>query len=116
MKISRPLFLFLAIATFGIQSNAQQKFIAYATGPQAGTSSTRHLIIEVTVQPPTVPGNAANLVFQGRGGSSFPAEADTAICAVGSIACRHVPFSPDSSWIISFDITADALTSLRQNR
>ncbi|MEP6703559.1 MAG: VCBS repeat-containing protein [Acidobacteriota bacterium] len=98
-------------------AEAQQKFIAYASGPQAGTSSTRYVIASVTVQPPTSTGNAANLVFQGQGGTPFPPNADLAICVDAGIpSCGHFAFLPDSPWITSFDVSAQSLEWLRQNK
>ena len=117
MKVSQLLFLFFALFFLAAQSFGQQKFIAYATGPQAGTSSTRHLIVEVSVQPPVVPTNAANLVFRGRGGTSFPPGADPAICVEAGIpSCGHIGFPPDSQWTHSFDVDAEWLGWLRQNK
>lgn len=96
---------------------AQQKFIAYASGQNAGTSSTRYLIAEVAVMPPASPGNAANLVFRGLGGTPFPPNADLTLCVHDGIpACAHLGFPPDSPWITSFDVSAEGLVALRQNK
>lgn len=96
---------------------AQQKFIAYASGPQAGTSSARYLIAEVTVMPPVAPGNAANLVFRGLGGTPFPPSADLTLCFHDGIpACAHFAFPPDSPWTTSLDVSAQGLQALRENK
>jgi hypothetical protein len=96
---------------------AQQKYIAYASGQNAGTSSTRYLIAEVSVMPPVSPGNAANLVFRGLGGTPFPQNADFALCIVDGVpACAHFGFQPDSAWTTSFDVSAQGLEALRQNK
>ncbi|MBA3353321.1 MAG: VCBS repeat-containing protein [Blastocatellia bacterium] len=95
---------------------AQQKFVAYASGPQAGSTSTRHVIAEIAVMPPVSPGNAANLVFRGRGGTPFPPNADLAICVEGIPSCGHIAFPPDSAWIRSYDVPAESLEWLRQNK
>ena len=116
MKRAQPLFLFCVILLAATCAHGQQKFIAYASGPQAGTTSTRHIIVELVVLPPAMPGNAANLTLFGRGGTPFPADADTAICSTGAPACRHIGFPPDSAWVVSFDVTAQALEWVRQNR
>src|SRR5436190_21188171 len=96
---------------------AQQKFIAYASGQIAGTSSTRYLIADVSVMPPVSPGTAANLVFRGLGGTPFPQNADLALCIVDGIpACAHfVGVAPDSTWTASIGVSAEGLAPLRQN-
>ena len=96
---------------------AQQKFIAYASGQNAGTSSTRYLIAEVAVMPPASPGNAANLVFRGLGGTPFPQNADLALCIVEGIPfCAHLGVPPDSAWMTSLDVSTQGLAALRQNK
>jgi hypothetical protein len=95
--------------------NAQQKFIANASGDQMGTASARRIIAEVTVNPPSLPSNAANLVFKGLGGSSFPAGTTLFIYKAG-VQLAQIPFAPDSAWLASVDIGAADLTLLRQNR
>ncbi|HUR98561.1 MAG TPA: VCBS repeat-containing protein [Pyrinomonadaceae bacterium] len=113
----RSLFVFCAIFLSTICTSGQQKFIAYASGPQAGSSSTRHLIADVTVLPPVSPGNVANLVFRGRGGTPFPPNADLALCIdAGVPGCGHLGFAPDSQWIHSFDVDSQGLDWLRQNK
>ena len=92
----------------------QQKFITYASGPAAANSSTRFIIASVTVQPPTTPGNAANLVFQGRGGTPFPAGTNAFVFGSG-IPDTQIPFAPDSAWMIAMDVNEAALASLRRN-
>jgi hypothetical protein len=96
---------------------AQQKFIAYASGQIAGTSSTRYLIAEVSVMPPALPGNAANLVFRGLGGTPFPSNADLAVCFYDGIpGCAHLGLPPDSPWTTSLDVSEQGLAALRQNK
>src|SRR5688500_4836980 len=116
-RILRCVFVVAISLLSTIVLPAQQKFIAYASGPQAGSPSTRHVIAEVAVMPPALPGNAANLVFRGRGGTPLPANADLAICIDAGIpSCGHLGFPPDSQWIHSFDVSSQALEWLRQNK
>jgi hypothetical protein len=111
------VFSFSAILFFATLVDAQQKYIAYASGPQAGTSSTRHLIADATIMPPVSPGNAANIVFRGLGGTPFPANADLALCFFEGIpGCAHLPVPPDSAWSTSMDVSAEGLANFRQNK
>ena len=117
MKLSRSFVLLGAMFFFASHAIAQQKFIAYASGAQAGTSSTRYLIAEATVMPPVSPSNAANLVFRGLGGTPFPSNADLAICFFDGIpGCAHLGVPPDSLWMTSMDVSAEGLASFRQNK
>lgn len=111
------LFLFCAILSSGSYIQAQQKFVAYASGAQAApsNSSSRYIIADVSVNPPAIPSNAANLVFRGRGGTPFPA-GTTAFLFKNGTQATQIGFPPDSSWFISFDVSAQELTWLRQNR
>src|SRR5688500_18316646 len=113
-RILRYFFVAALSLSTTVVVSAQQRFITYASGPQAGNTSARHIIASVTVQPPFSPGNAANLVFQGCGGTPFPAGATTFIGG-GGIPNTQVGFPPDSSWLISFDVNAQVLASLRRN-
>jgi hypothetical protein len=112
-NLARILFfscaIFLPIAVCG-----QQKFITYASGPAAGNSSTRHIIASVTVGAPMNPANAAHLVFQGRGGTTFPSGASAVLFGSG-IPDTPIGFAPDANWIISFEVNAAALEGLRRN-
>lgn len=71
LNLIRMSFMSCAILLSTHAAVAHQKFVAYASGPQAGSTSTRHVIAEIAVMPPVSPGNAANLVFRGRGGMTF---------------------------------------------
>ncbi|PYS98676.1 MAG: hypothetical protein DMF63_14900 [Acidobacteria bacterium] len=108
--------IFILIAGFATASLAQQKYVAFASGSQVQppNASARWIVVDVQVNPPAIPTNAANLVFHGRGGTPFPANSDTLICGQG-IACFHPGFPPDSSWVATFDIDASGLAFLRRN-
>lgn len=116
--IRRRILRYLFVAAVSLSSTvvvpAQQKFITFASGPQMGNTSTRYIIAEVTIMPPAVPSNAANLVFQGRGGTPFPA-GTTAFLFGGGRPDTQIGFAPDAQWIITFDVTAPQLIALRQN-
>lgn len=117
MKFIQLLFLSTTILLFPIALFAQQKFIAYASGPQAGTTSTRYLIAEATVMPPTSSGSAAHIIFRGLGGSPFPPNADLALCFFEGIpGCAHLGVPPDSAWMTSMNVSAEGLTAFRQNK
>jgi hypothetical protein len=53
-------------------------------------------------------------VFQGRGGTPFP-PGTTAFLFGSGIPDTQIAFAPDASWIITFDVNAAALASLRRN-
>jgi len=115
--------MFILIAGFATVSFAQQKFVAFASGDQAlpSNASTRWIVADVQVNPPFTPSNAANLVFHGRGGTTFPAGSTAIIYKNGSvgqsgIVALTIPFPPDSSWAASGDVSAQDLTFLRENK
>ncbi|MEO6333768.1 MAG: VCBS repeat-containing protein [Pyrinomonadaceae bacterium] len=113
---ARGLFLFGMISFSVLGADAQQRFIAYASGAQAVPSngSARYIIVETHVQPPGSPSNAANLVFLGRGGTPFPA-GSTAFITKNGAPHLQTGFPPDSTWFISFDVNAADLALLRRN-
>jgi hypothetical protein len=117
MRSFRILALLFALSILGSSASAQQKFIAHASGPQAGTSSTRYMIVEVSVMPPNVPGNAANLVLRRLEGSQFPDGSTVGLCMmVGIPGCGQLPVSPNAAWTHSMEVPASGLADLRQNR
>jgi hypothetical protein len=125
MRISLVSSLLIVVATLLSASSAwgQQKYLANCSGEQAlpANMSARRLLAEVTINPPSIPGNAANLVFRGLGGSTFPAGSTATIYMNGSVgqsgvAAVTIPFAPDSSWLASTDVSAQALTWLRENK
>ncbi len=119
-----PLFVFVAISIFAFQAGAQQKFIANASGEQVlpANASTRRILADVSINPPFIPGNAANLVFRGLGGSAFPAGSTASLYKgagagqAGGILHLQIGFAPESSWLVGFDVSAMELAWLRQNR
>lgn len=114
-RLSHIMLLSCVILIGALGGYAQQGFITYASGPAAGNTSTRHIIATVTANPPSSPGSAALLVFQGRGGTPFPSGTTTFIYGSG-IPDTQVGFAPDASWLVSFNVNAAALTGLRQNQ
>ena len=117
VKAAKASFVFFAIICFASAGHAQfEKYLAYASGEQAAppNSSTRHIIAEVNVRGPFTPGNAANLVFMGRGGTPF-ANVTTVWLTKGGAQQTQIGFAPDASWLISFDVNAADLALLRRN-
>jgi hypothetical protein len=119
----RLLFLFIAVVLSAYQIHAQQKFLANASGEQAlpANASTRRILADVSINPPFTPGNAANLVFRGRGGSAFPAGSTAFLfkgAGNGQSGTLHlqIGFPPDSPWLVGFDVSPLELAWLRQNR
>lgn len=113
-RLSNSAVLALAIFSCTFVVSAQQRFITVASGPAAGNGSQRYIIASVMVNPPAVPGNAANLVFQGRGGTPFPA-GTTAFLFGSGIPTTQIGFPPETPWFITFDVNAAALAALRRN-
>src|SRR5688500_19918011 len=97
-RLNRCLFLAIVSLSTAVAVPGQQPFITSASGPQSGNTSTRHVIASVTVAPPAMPGNAANLVFQGRGGTPFPAGTTTFLFG-GGIPDTQIGFAPDAGWL-----------------
>ncbi|HVF29406.1 MAG TPA: VCBS repeat-containing protein [Pyrinomonadaceae bacterium] len=116
MRVSQVLFPLLAVVLFSFPTSAQQKFIAYASGPQAGTSSQRYIIVELTVGPPIEQGSAARLMFRGRGGTPFGTSTVSMICGASAACLRNDLIPPDASWTASFDVDAAGLAAVRGNR
>ena len=123
---SRSLILsviFSVLILSAVEVRAQQRYIASASGEQSlpSNASTRRLFVEVSINPPTMPANAANLVFRGRGGSTFPAGSTAAVYKNGSagqpgVIVFTVPFAPESSWLVAADVSAQDLVWLRENK
>lgn len=122
--VSRRASQFLIFVTFLVAvAHAEPRFVAYVSGDQAlpSNGSSRWIVVDVSVNPPVVPTNAANVVFQGRGGTPFPAGATVSIYKDGAVGQTGVSrldvgLAPDARWLVSFDMTAQELTWLRQNR
>lgn len=117
------LSIFLLVAGFATASFAQQKFVAFTSGDQAlpSNSSTRWIVVDVQINLPSVPTSAANLVFHGRGGTSFPSGSTAVIYKNGSVGqsgtiALTIPFAPDSSWAASGDVSSQDLQRLRENK
>ena len=117
------LFLFVLVAFYATEVSAQQRYIASASGEQAlpANTSTRRILAEVSIHPPLMPGNAANLVLRGRGGSSFPVGSTAMIYMNGAVGqsgvlTATIPDAPDSSWLATGDVNAQQLTWLRENK
>jgi hypothetical protein len=109
-----PAILFaLLIATVSL--NAQQKFIAFASGEQANTGSPSRLLANVEVHPPVIPSSAARLVFNHLGGSQFPPQSMAVIYKNGIFAAQE-PVDIGFPWLLNLDVTAEELDWLRQNR
>ena len=123
-KIARTLFLLTAVFACFVHTDAQQRFIAGASGGQAipSNASPRRILADVTINPPFTPGNAANLVFRGRGGTPFPAGSTAFLFKgagpgqAGGILHLQIGFPPDSPWLVGFDVSQMELAWLRQNR
>jgi len=95
----------IVLGTFAASIEAQQRFNEYASGGQAlpANSSNLHILADVTINPPLTPGNAANLVFRGRGGTTFPAGSFATLykaAGVGQSGVIHqvIGFPPESPW------------------
>lgn len=112
--IARVLFLCVAMLLASVCVQSQQRFILRATGTQAGpaNNSSRYIVATLMVMPPAQPGMAANLVFQGRGGTPFPS-GTTAFIIGGQTT--QIGFPPDAPWFISFDVNAANLALVRRN-
>ena len=112
--VVRISFLFFVMIFASVCVEGQQRFILRASGTQVSpqNSSTRYIIATLMVMPPFQPGMAANLVFQGRGGTSFPA-GTTAFITGGQTT--QIGFPPDAPWFISFDVNAANLALVRRN-
>ena len=117
------LAVFAVILSFTYGASAQQKFVAFPSGDQALPSnpSTRWIVVDVQVNPPAMPTNAANLVFHGRGGTPFPVGSTAVIYKNGGVGqsgvvALTIPFPPESSWGASGDVSQQDLTWLRENK
>lgn len=111
---ARMLFMCVAILFAATNAEGQQRFILRASGTQMApaNSSSRYIIATLTVMPPFQTGMAANLVFQGRGGTPFPA-GSTAFITGGQTT--QIGFPPDAPWFVSFDVNAANLALVRRN-
>jgi hypothetical protein len=114
MKLTQLFFVLGAMAVCAMPMAAQQRFITVASAAYLNNGSGRHITATVTVMPPASPGNAANLVFQGRGGTPFP-QGSTAMLFGGGIPDTQVIGTPDAPWFITFDVNAATLAALRRN-
>lgn len=101
------------IATFSL--NAQQKFVALANGELSQTGNFSRLLVNVEVHPPTDASNAARLVFNRLTNVSWPPGAMAMIYKNGTLAAKE-PVDASFPWAVSFDVTAQELEWLRQNR
>lgn len=115
VQIVLALAVLFALLIPTVSLNAQQKFIALATGELAQTGSPNRFRVNVEVHPPTVPTNAARLVFNRLGGSQFPSGTMAVIYKNGIFAAKE-PVDPGFPWAVSFDVNAEELDWLRQNR
>ena len=122
-SVQRALLFLIAVTFLATVAHAVQRFVALPSGDQAlpSNASARWILVDVQVNPPFVPTNAANLVFSGRGGTPFPAGSSAVIYKNGPVGqsgviASQVGFPPDAPWLVSFDVTAQELTWLRQNR
>jgi hypothetical protein len=108
-----PVLFALVIATTSL--NAQQKFVASATGELANSGAFGHVIANVEVHPPAVPSSAARLVFNRVGGVQYPPGSMAFIYKNGIFAAQ-ASVEGATPWFISLDVNAEELGWLRQNR
>ena len=125
MLIRFTFVLALASAILMISSEgvAQQEYNAFATGGQAlpANSSTRSVLVDVSVRPAGANPSNFTLTFLGRGGTPFPSGSTATInkgatYGQSGVLVQNIGFAPDANWIFAFDVTPADLALLRQNR
>lgn len=121
IRVNASLF-FIAVI-FAAVAHAEPRFVATPTGEQAlpSNGSTKWIVVDVFINPPVLPTNAANLAFRGRGGTPFPVGSTAVIFKNGGpgqpgVIAAPGLLAPDSPWSANLDVSAQELTWLRQNR